>query len=472
LREGLRSQAIDTLAAIDPSLLHRLARPDLQASVPDLEFAHTVLVVGAEPVQDMPILDLRIRKGVRRHAVKLALATPGASALDPRAELSLRYAPGADAAFLSALATALYGGELEPTAAAAGADVQQLRALAELLRTGGEDIVILYGERVLSGAGNEATDALLKLAGGLGLADRPGAGLLVVPASGANARGLLEAGVAPGYGPGLAQETSVAGPSSSGDQTKHSRSLPNTATDAPGIAAGLAAGELTALYLLHADPLRSELPHDAWSAALEKASTVIAHASFLTAGIREHAHVVFPAESYAEKEGTIVHPDGRIQRLRPAIAHQGSARAEWSVLAELALRVGLDTGVLSGPMATQQLVDAVPFYAGLTLEEIGGRGVRWQERPAAAAFPDSPAPTPSAERPTAPVDGNGVAAGDGRDSAFSGYPSLWSAPEVEFSPALQFLYRRYALGEPQPALVGAAAALSVISPSEQDDPNA
>jgi NADH-quinone oxidoreductase subunit G len=38
-------------------------------------------------------------------------------------------------------------------------------------------------------------------------------------------------------------------------------------------------------------------------------------------------------------------------------------------------------------MAFAQLVEAVPFYSGLTLEEIGGRGVRWQERPAAGAYP-------------------------------------------------------------------------------------
>ena len=65
---------------------------------------------------------------------------------------------------------------------------------------------------------------------------------------------------------------------------------------------------------------------------------MIAHAAFLTEGIREHADVVFPAEAYAEKEGTIVHPDGRLQRLRPAIARPGEVRAEWQVLAELALR--------------------------------------------------------------------------------------------------------------------------------------
>jgi NADH-quinone oxidoreductase subunit G len=428
LRDGLGSQSLDTLSGIDPYERHRLARPDLQATVADVEFAHTVLVIGAEPVQDMPILDLRIRKGVRRHGVKLALATPGPSALDPRAELSLRYAPGADAAFLQALATALYGGEFESLAKSAGADAEQLRQLAELLRTGGSDIVILYGERVLTLDASAGVDALLKLAGGLNLSERPGAGLLAIPAGAANARGLLEAGVAPSYGPGLT-------PLQDGEQP---------ARDAHAIADALAQGELTTIYLLGADPLRSELSYEDWSEALERASSVIAHANFLTDGIREHATIVFPAESYAEKEGTIVHPDGRIQRLRPAIAHQGSTRSGWSVLAELSRRVGLDTGAMSGPTVTAQLVEQVPFYAGLTLEEIGGRGVRWQEREAATAFSPAPDTRVSQTRVLQLAD-------DGRQGqeVLESYPSLWSAPEVEFSPALEFLYRRYALGESQ-----------------------
>jgi NADH-quinone oxidoreductase subunit G len=433
LREGLGSEHLDTLAGLDPADLHRLAEPTLQATVPDLEFAHTVLVIGTEPVRDIPILDLRIRKGVRRHGVKLALATPQRSSLDASAKLSLRYAPGGGPAFLQALAAALYGGELEEAARAAGADVEQLRELAELLRTGGEEIVILYGEQLAAHGG---ADALLKLARGLNLHGHDGAGLLGVPAAGANGRGLLEAGFAPGYGPGL-------------------RALGGTDTrglDVHGIGNALAAGELTALYLLHADPLRSELAHDTWGAALEKASTVIAHASFLTEGLREHANVVFPAESYAEKEGTIVHPDGRLQRLRPAIGRQGETRAEWSVIAELASRCDLDLDVLTGSMASQQLFDAVPFYAGLTLEEIGGRGVRWQAREAASAFPEPPA-SATGER----SDGRGSPSATGTNGATDpdAVRSIWDSPEVEYSPSLKFLYRREE-HEAQPRAAAAA----------------
>jgi NADH-quinone oxidoreductase subunit G len=415
MREGLGSGHLDTLPGLDPRDLHRLAAPALQATVSDLEFAHTVLVLGTEPVREIPILDLRIRKGVRRRGVKLALAGSGPSTLEPSAKLALRYAPGAEGAFLEALAAALYGGDIETHAQAAQADVERLRALAELLRTGGEEIVILYGQRALAGGG---ADALLKLARGLNLHGHDGAGLLAVPAAGANGRGLLEAGFAPGYGPGL-------------------QPLADTgALGAAGIAAALAAGELSALYLLHVDPLRGD---PRWSAALERASSVIAHASFLTAGIRAHATVVFPAESYAEKEGTIVHPDGRLQRLRPAIGRQGSTRAEWSVLAELARRCGAELDVLTGPMASQQLFDAVPFYAGLTLEQIGGRGVRWQQRDAASSFPSPPEGVHASAAQRDHIDPQ-----PGAEGAPSSIPTLsfWNAPEVEHSPSLQFLWER------------------------------
>ncbi len=107
---------------------------------------------------------------------------------------------------------------------------------------------------------------------------------------------------------------------------------------------------------------------------------------FLTPGIAEHANVVFPAESWAERDGTLTHPDGRLQRLRAGIGHPGDVRSGWQVLNDLCTRLGADTGILTGPMATAHMAEHIPFYAGLTLDEIGGRGVRWQEREAASAY--------------------------------------------------------------------------------------
>ncbi len=69
----------------------------------------------------------------------------------------------------------------------------------------------------------------------------------------------------------------------------------------------------------------------------------------------------------------MVHPDGRIQRLRPAVGQPGQTRAQWLVLASLAQQIGLDLEVRTARAASEQLFDAVSFYAGLTLEEIGGK---------------------------------------------------------------------------------------------------
>jgi NADH-quinone oxidoreductase subunit G len=426
LREGLASSDVDSrVGGVVPLEVQRaLAAPALQATVPDLEFAHTVLVLGTEPVDDAPILDLRIRKGVRRRGVRLAVATPRPSSLDPNAKLWLRYAPGAEHAFLAALEAALgAAGDVDQLCVAADADPKAVRALADLLSEDGRgDVVILWGERVATAA----LPALLNVAGRLGLADREGAGLLEVPLS-ANGRGLREAGVLPNAGPGYGDLPTL------DDVAANGAAASAIGRSAHELAVAAADGELAALYLLHADPIRDLADAPLWRRAMARASTVIAHASFLTDELREHATVVFPAESYAEKEGTVTHPDGRLQRLRPGIGHPGAVRAGWSVLAELAQRVGLGAGVPTGPMASARLFDAVPFYAGLTLEEIGGRGVRWQEREAASAVPEAPA-TFETGAPVAAPSPNGVL-------RLGTFRSIWAAPEVEASPALKFLAR-------------------------------
>jgi NADH-quinone oxidoreductase subunit G len=245
---------------------------------------------------------------------------------------------------------------------------------------------VLVGER-----GAQAGEALLALADTLGVAARPESGMIGVPET-TNARGLREVGCAPGLAPGLAD---------------------TAAPDSAPAAAG-------ALLLFDADLPEPELA---------RASAVIAFARFPSEALVDHADIVFPAEIYAEKEGTITHPDGRLQRVRQAIGRAGEVQASWSVLAELCERVGAGTGALAAPMVTALIAEAVPFYAGLTLEEIGADGIRWQDRDAASALPPAELPGgPLADPPAAP-EGLVLAAA----------PTLWAGPEVEHSPSLRFL---------------------------------
>ncbi len=419
VREALESPHIDSspLGSRTRADLVALANPRLSASVSDIEYAHTVLVLDCEPIDDAPILDLRIRKGVRRQRTKLAVATSRPSSLDPNAIARHRFAPGGGAEFARSLAGAVRG-EGGP---------QDLRDFAESLRGAGDEIVILAGER--------SAHAALKLAEALGLADVSGGGILEIPA-GTNGRGLREAGVVPGSGPGYAEAPG-------GYST-------------PQIAEALTGGELTAVYLMHVDPVRDLPGRATWEAGLERATTVVAHAAFLTDGLREHATVVFPAEGHPEKEGTITHPDGRVQRVRPAIAHQGENRPEWQVIADVSAELGTDLGVLTAGMAFQQLVAAVPFYAGLTLDLIAGKGVRWPERAQATSVPAAPAalapPSGTASEsggasPRGAASPSGAAAPSGVASQnghlrLGTFRSIWAAPEVEHAPALKFLAAR------------------------------
>ena len=276
-------------------------------------------------------------------------------------------------------------------------------------RDGGEDVVIVWGERLR----RRRSAALLEIAEHSDSPTRAGAGLLEIPA-GANGRGLREAGVLPTPAPA----------------TPSSRTRAAAAAE---IAQAAADGEITALYLLQTDPVRDYPNRALWEAALHRVATrgrARLGADRRTEGARERdlpGRVAAPRRTAR----SCIRTDGS-SGCASAIAHPGSVRAGWSVIAEVARRAGLDTGVLTSPMAFGQLVDAVPFYKGLTLEEIGGRGVRWPVRDEAASIP-APAHTrhvPARPGPPKPASNGALRLGT--------YRPIWASPEVEVSPALHY----------------------------------
>ena len=295
----------------------------------------------------------------------------------------------------------------------AGAATDDIRAAATALRDAG-DVVVIWGERIAHGPrGKQATAALLALARALKIESADGAGLIEVPAGSTNARGLREVGCLPNLKAGL-QEADAAG---------------IAGADMPGALGG----DLSAILLFQADPVRFAPDGTAWNAALERATSVIAFSDFVTQSLVEHANVVFPAESYAEKEGTVTHPDGRLQRVRQAIAKPGEVRSQTQVLLDLISSLLGSELQLSVPAVFDQITGAVPFYSGLTYEEIGGRGLRWQDRDEASRLAQSPLPPHEIGTPP-----ELPAAGDGR-LLLGITPSLWACRETDHAPSLRFL---------------------------------
>ncbi|MCO5315757.1 MAG: NADH-quinone oxidoreductase subunit NuoG [Solirubrobacterales bacterium] len=376
MRRGLGSNDIDSRRAGTVGRDARTAvnNPDLQALVADIDHADAVLVLGTDPLHTAPAFDLRVRKAVRRNGTRLAVATERPSALDGGATEVERIPVGGSAAWLADLAAAVKAGSEE--------------GIAGLLR-GAEDVVILWGERILWGAaGEQAAATLVELAGSLGLGSKAESGLIELPEV-ANARGLAEVGCLPDSGPGLSAAT--------------------PGRDVEAIRAGLESGEIEAVILYGVDPLRDFPDTEGWRRALRTANFVI---SFTMASTEttDLSDVVFPLESHAEKDGTVTHTEGRIQRVRPSAKRPGEIQAGWHVLAELSAAIGHETGIHSTVEALKAIVEAVPFYAGITHTEIGGQGVRWQDREQAGGWEGSVA-TPDGRLSTAAADAAAVSPG-------------------------------------------------------------
>jgi NADH-quinone oxidoreductase subunit G len=346
VREALGSPHVDSRQSRGPrrEVLARLAEPAISAKVRDIDEADAILVLGTDPLHSSPILDLRVRKAIRRNGAKLAVATERPTALDGGAEAVFRYAPGGATAFLMGLAGTLRNGNDAPES-----DV------AAVLRDA-ERVVVLWGERI--GREDSATiKALLDVTATLGLADKDDSGLLEIPDT-TNARGLREAGCLPDAGPGLSETTA-------GWATEEIRQA-------------LIDGDLTGLILFGANPLRDFPDTPAWEEALTTADFVVSfsmHENEITA----KADVVLPLETHAEKDGTVTHPDGRLQRVRPSASRPGQVRPNIGVLAELTAKLGGEPGIDSQPAAFAALTNAVSFYNGISDTDIGGRGTRWQD---------------------------------------------------------------------------------------------
>jgi NADH-quinone oxidoreductase subunit G len=452
LREALGSPHVESRTAAGPSreTLVRLAQPELSARVRDIDAADAILVVGTDPLHSSPILDLRIRKAMRRNGAKLVIATERPTSLDGGAEAVHRYAPGGGTAFLTALAAAATPSSL----ATRRSDVEGLSpdasrssrakrsegvsAAADVLH-GAESVVVIWGERI-GREGEGALSALLDLATALDLAGKESSSLLEIPEL-TNARGLREAGCLPDAGPGFA--ATAAG------------------KDTEQIRAALESGELKSLVLFGADPLRDFPDTPAWKRALAAADHVIAFSMFENE-TTAMADVVFPLETHAEKDGTITHPDGRLQRVRPSASRPGDIRPNWGVLAELSLALGHDTGVISQPTAFAALAGTVPFYAGIDDSVIGGRGIRWQDTPATSSLPSSASVEAGAEagvgtpserfaREEREARGDSHSTLHRRVASEEGVPAtapsltlgtyrdLWAGPITELNPPLKFL---------------------------------
>jgi formate dehydrogenase alpha subunit len=203
----------------------------------------------------------------------------------------------------------------------------------------GRRVVILSGQGLLRAPrGYSAAVNLLDLLLLLGKLGQPGCGLASL-AEENNDQGAVEMG---------AVAEMLPGPYDVSDRTGRARITGLWKDDAPpGVGASLiemldraGAGLLKAMFIVGENPVASLPAQVRARESLSNVELLVCQELYLTE-TAALAHVVLPAASYMEKDGTFTNTEGHVQTVRHALDPVGEARPDWEVFSALSMLMGV-----------------------------------------------------------------------------------------------------------------------------------
>jgi len=309
-----------------------------RATIDEAANAATVILLGPDLKEELPVLYLRLRDAVekrRTRVIELATVDTGMSSY---AWKSLRYEPGAQQ---EAVAKAL----ADP-------------AIADQLASG--EVVVVAGRPNLAESADLTVAALHTLLDGC-----PGAKVLPALRRG-NVVGALSLGLAPA------------------DADHDGMATLRAAAD----------GKLELLVLLGADPLNDCPDADLARRAIAGARRVLAIDTFPCEST-QHADVVLAASAYGEKAGTTTNLEGRVTTLGQQVTATGTSRPDWMIAVELGLLIGDHSfgadhplrGVSTVADVTALISSTVPAFAGATPAALDGAADGVLSTPERATLP-------------------------------------------------------------------------------------
>jgi len=136
-------------------------------------------------------------------------------------------------------------------------------------------------------------------------------------------------------------------------------------------------GKIKAVYLAGENPVLSEANASHAREAMEKLEFFVVQDIFLneTAAL---ADVVLPAASFAEKNGTFVNTERRVQRVRRVINPIGEAKPDWWITSAIANEMGAEGFAYNSTREIfNEMAALTPSYAGLTYGRIAEKGLQW-----------------------------------------------------------------------------------------------
>lgn len=104
------------------------------------------------------------------------------------------------------------------------------------------------------------------------------------------------------------------------------------------------AGTVHALFIMGEDPLTT-LPHNAKVLHALKSLELLVVQDIALTETAKLAHVVLPAASWAEKDGTFINTEGVTQTHQRLVEATGQSLPDWQILRNLSLSLGRDIGI-------------------------------------------------------------------------------------------------------------------------------
>jgi formate dehydrogenase alpha subunit len=368
-------------------------------SINEIGHAACIFAIGTNTTENHPVIGLEVKKAVDNGA-KLIVANPREIDLCRFASLWLRHSPGTDVALLmgmmrvivdeglfdsaflrercenfDAFGESLKGFDLDFVEQVTKVPQNRVAEAARIYATN-SPAMLLYAMGITQhshGTDNVvATANLAMLTGNIG---KPSAG--VNPLRGQNnVQGACDMGALPNVYSGY---QAVADPAAREKfEIAWGCSLPSS----PGLTLvemleAAYRNEIKALYLIGENPALSDPDLRHVREALARVGFLIVQDIFLSE-TAEFAHVVLPAASFAEKDGTFTNTERRVQRVRKAIEPIGNSKPDWWIVCQVAKRLGARGFDYSHPLdIMEEIRRLTPSYGGISYQRLENGGLQW-----------------------------------------------------------------------------------------------
>lgn len=365
----------------------------------DISDTACILVVGSNTHTSHPVVPLEIKRAKDKGA-KLIVVNPREIKLCQWADVWLRNFPGSDVALLMGMMrvivdegladfafleercenfesfkASLKDFNLDFVEKVTGVNKIMIEKAARLFATQ-KPANIIYAAGITQHIhGTDNVFAIANLAMLTGNVGNPSSG--VYPLRGQNnLQGACDMGTLPNFLPGY-QKIGDLDIQKKFETAWGIKLSPLTGLTLPEILDAAYKNNIKAVYLIGENPVLSESDTGYVTEALKKLDFLIAQDIFLSES-SQLAHVVLPAASFAEKDGTSTNTERRIQRVRKALEPIGNSRPDWWIICEIAKKMGASGFNFSHPSEIMQEIASLTHqYGGITYQRLGDIGLQW-----------------------------------------------------------------------------------------------